>query len=394
MTTRPLESVGQTAAQMVRMVETYAGDIGEMASWPLPRYFRHIANLEYRADPKGHESVSRPALTLGASWPWRDCDDKAVLMGSWCYLNGVPFHFVASSKRPDKTLHHTWVIADLGGRPLPLDATYPRNYLGWSDPANTRIEPLTGDIMQPTLNTFEGDGGAELLGRSLFRKAFHYTPVGFALDKRKALARLTKKAAPGAAAAATGPLGLAALAAYKRKKHGRVFAGDAKVIELLGSSFLSRMKRRARKAAPWALAAATGPIGLAALAAYKRKKHGRVFAGAEFLGDDLQGAELLGRSFMGRMARRTKNLARQTGNLARQAAPVLDIVAPGLSSRIQSITGKIKGGGAKKEEEINLAPAAAAPIWKKPWFIPAVGGAAVLLLLMSRKSATPAPAST
>ena len=370
MESRPLESVEQTAAQMVRMVRQYATDLGEKASWPLPKFFRFVADLEYRADPKGHESLSRPALAMGESWPWRDCDDKAIMIGSWCWINKIPFKFVASSKRPDKTLHHTWVMAEMFGKQLPLDATYPKNYVGYSDPKNTFVTPLTGDLMQSTLNTFEGDQvSSTLLGSSFLSRM-----------KRRA-----KKAAPWAAAAALGPAGIVALAAYKKKKHGRVLSGE----ELLGSSFMSRMKRRtknaARKAAPWAAAAALGPAGIVALAAYKKKKHGRVFAGDE----------LLGSSFASRMMRRTKNVARQTGNLARQAAPVLDIVAPGLSSRIQSITGKIKGKGAaaQAQEEIKLAPTSAAePIWKKKWFIPAVGGAAVLLFVMSRKNSAPASA--
>ena len=316
MESRPLESVEQTAAQMVRLVKQYAADLGEKSSWPLPRFFRFVADLEYRADPKGHESLSRPALAMQESWPWRDCDDKAIMIASWCWLNKIPFKFMASSKRPDKTLHHTWVMCEMFGKQLPLDATYPKNYVGYSDPKNTFVTPLTGDLMQSTLNTFEGDQVSSTL---------------------------------------------------------------------LGSSFLSRMKRRAKKAAPWAAAAALGPAGIVALAAYKKKKHGRVFAGDE----------LLGSSFASRMMRRTKNVARQTGNLARQAAPVLDIVAPGLSSRIQSITGKIKGKGAaaQAQEEIQLAPTSAAePIWKKKWFIPAVGGAAVLLFVMSRKNSAPASA--
>lgn len=292
---------------MVRMVRQYASDLGEKAAWPLTRFFRYVADLEYRADPKGHESVSRPALTMGQAWPWRDCDDKAILIGSWCYLNNLPFRFIASSKRPDMVLHHVWVIASLNGKHLPLDATYPKNYIGWSDPKNTIEKPLTGEIMPATLNTFEGDQ-----------------------------------------------------------------------VQLLGRSFISRMKRRARKIAPYAAIALAPGAGLA-YAAYHKKKTGRFF----------NGEELLGSSFMSRMKRRTGNLARQTGNLARQAAPVLDIVAPGLSSRIQSLTSKARkltASEAKKEESEKLPTFEGKPIWKNPKVLAAAGGAVLLLLFLSRKS--------
>ena len=356
MTSTPLESADQTAAQMVRMVRQYASDLGEKAAWPLTRFFRYVADLEYRADPKGHESVSRPALTMGQAWPWRDCDDKAILIGSWCYLNNLPFRFIASSKRPDMVLHHVWVIASLNGKHLPLDATYPKNYIGWSDPKNTIEKPLTGEIMPATLNTFEGDQ-VQLLGRSFISRM-----------KRRA-----RKIAPYAAIALAPGAGLA-YAAYHKKKTGRFFNGE----ELLGSSFMSRMKRRARKIAPYAAIALAPGAGLA-YAAYHKKKTGRFF----------NGEELLGSSFMSRMKRRTGNLARQTGNLARQAAPVLDIVAPGLSSRIQSLTSKARkltASEAKKEESEKLPTFEGKPIWKNPKVLAAAGGAVLLLLFLSRKS--------
>ena len=167
MTSRPLESADQTAAEMVRLVRTYSGDLGEKGRWPLNKFFRHVAELEYRPDPKGHESVSRPALSMSENWPWRDCDDKAVMMGAWCYQNQLPFKFVGSSKRPDHQLHHVWVKARIDGKDLPLDATYNKNYVGYADPKNTIVIPLTGEIMPATLNTFEGD---ELLGSTFAQR--------------------------------------------------------------------------------------------------------------------------------------------------------------------------------------------------------------------------------
>lgn len=154
---QPLTSAHQTASEMVRMVKTYSKDIGKKARWPLVRFYNHVRALPFRADPKGAETVSRPAFTLKKDYPWRDCDDKAVLLGSWCYENRVPFRFRASSKHPNGHLHHVYTICRLNGMEIALDATYPRNQFGVEEDY-TRIENLTGEIMNtPTLNTLEGD---------------------------------------------------------------------------------------------------------------------------------------------------------------------------------------------------------------------------------------------
>jgi len=155
-TIAPLNTPEQTAREMVRLVRTYAGDIGNKAKWPLKKFYEYVRALPFRPDPVGHETVSRPSLTMQAGYPWRDCDDKAILLGSWCYLNGVPFQFRASSKHPSKRLHHVYTICFINGKEICLDATYPQNELGREE-SYTKISNLTEVIMQPTLNTLEGN---------------------------------------------------------------------------------------------------------------------------------------------------------------------------------------------------------------------------------------------
>jgi hypothetical protein len=162
-TIRPLISASQTAREMERLVRTYSKDLGSKAKWNLPRIYSHVRALEFRPDPPGAETVSRPALTLQKDYPWRDCDDKAIILGSWCYENGIPFFFRASSKHPSKKLHHVYAVCKIKGKEIPLDATYPRNRLGKEEPF-TAISNLSGEIKMNSLNTLEGDYSNELLG--------------------------------------------------------------------------------------------------------------------------------------------------------------------------------------------------------------------------------------
>lgn len=159
---------------MARLSTQYAADLGDKAHWPLEKFFGYVKNLPYRRDPKNMESIARPALTMQDAFPWRDCDDKAILLGAWCASNFVPFRFVASSKRPDKVLHHVYLEAR-GAKPIILDATYSHNKLGAPAADYTHIEPLTGWIM-PQLQVLEG------------------SQLGFSLPIPKSVRRATSRA--------------------------------------------------------------------------------------------------------------------------------------------------------------------------------------------------------
>ena len=157
LTLTTLESPEQTAGEMVRLVKTYCKDIGNRAKWPIVRFFDFVRNLEYRADPFNNETISRPALLLQDNWPARDCDDKSILLASWCQCNGVPWKFVAKSDRQDRRLHHVYVMACFNGKWKTLDATYKKCQFGaeLNPEKTTRKKDLTGVIM-PTLSVLEG----------------------------------------------------------------------------------------------------------------------------------------------------------------------------------------------------------------------------------------------
>jgi hypothetical protein len=65
-------------------------------------------------------------------------------------------------------------MAKIKGKYFPVDATYPRNMLGIEEIGLTRKQDLTGDIMESTLNIFEGSRpmnvNTELMGASFLSR--------------------------------------------------------------------------------------------------------------------------------------------------------------------------------------------------------------------------------
>lgn len=140
-----LRDVHQTADQMRRITENYYRDLGDWLRVPLIDFYLFVCALPYVNDPVGAETVSRPAYTLQRDYTPRDCDDKSVLLASWCHGNGLKKRFVSTSTRPDKRLCHVFVQLENG---LLLDSTYPKfkDYIGLYPYFHriTKFEPLTG----------------------------------------------------------------------------------------------------------------------------------------------------------------------------------------------------------------------------------------------------------
>jgi len=149
----------QTAKEMARICTQYAGDLGDLAKMPLPRFFDLVRKLPYMPDPQNAETLSRPRYLLEKDYSFRDCDDKAILMGAWCYLNGHPFGFYASSLKPSRQLHHVWTVAKINGKNVILDPTYRHHKLGELPRREriTRIEKLI-EVAPMQLHTYEGLG--------------------------------------------------------------------------------------------------------------------------------------------------------------------------------------------------------------------------------------------
>lgn len=133
---RRLKNKDQTASAMYRLTKRtahdlmaipvlYKGKATRLGKLPLVAFFDFVRTIPYRIDPKPREIVSRPAHSIRFKHAGLDCKKKAILMGSWAFLRGTPWRYVASSKRPDRRLHHTYAEYKMGGKWLPMDATYP-----------------------------------------------------------------------------------------------------------------------------------------------------------------------------------------------------------------------------------------------------------------------------
>lgn len=162
-----LHTKDQTAAEMYRLVDRYAGDLHEfdaggvaLSQLSLPAFYAAIRAIPYRQDTTGIEIVTRPYLMLTAPGQGWDCKKKAIAIASWLALHGIPYRFVAVSRRPSGDIHHVLTQAHIDGEWVDIDPTYPRNQL-FEREAWTAVEPLAGDgrpANKAVLVSMAGDG--------------------------------------------------------------------------------------------------------------------------------------------------------------------------------------------------------------------------------------------
>lgn len=145
---RPLRGNSQTAGSMYMLADRFAGDLKNFKNLSLSDFFRRVANLRYRKDPRGAEIVARPkwgfSLARGGGI---DCKKKSVIMAGFLNLKKIPNRFVGSSTRP-KTffgkppIHHVFVqglFCDADRcKWKNVDATYSQNKLFARKPKVTR----------------------------------------------------------------------------------------------------------------------------------------------------------------------------------------------------------------------------------------------------------------
>jgi hypothetical protein len=133
-TTAKLKNVQQTLEQMKRLSIQYAGDVAPFGTMPLTEYYEVVKNIPYKFDLDRNgrlvEILQRPLYTLNGQGFGGDCDDKAICMGAWAHLNGMPFRFKAVGKRLNGKLHHVYSEILMNGEWVVCDATYPHNTLG------------------------------------------------------------------------------------------------------------------------------------------------------------------------------------------------------------------------------------------------------------------------
>lgn len=133
-TRQPLQDKSQTAKKMYSIVRDTANDLKNVkicgtpaANLCLKDFFQYVRTIPYRRDPRPREIIARPKHLLKYRESGLDCKKKAILMGTWATVNNIPFRFVATSKTPDKRIHHVFPQLLISGRFIDTDATYPTN---------------------------------------------------------------------------------------------------------------------------------------------------------------------------------------------------------------------------------------------------------------------------
>lgn len=126
-----LDSKDQTGQEMYRLIDQYSGDIDfimvrgiPLSSFNLFDFFNFVKNIPYRKDISGIEVVSRPAKIIDKKNVGMDCKKKSILISSYLKQRGIPFRLIASSKRPDKRIHHVFPQMKIDGKWMNMDATY------------------------------------------------------------------------------------------------------------------------------------------------------------------------------------------------------------------------------------------------------------------------------
>lgn len=103
---------------------------GQVNAW-----YRFVRDrITFVNDPVGAEYLQAPSETLRIAGG--DCDDRAILLAAGLRGIGVPaaFKVTASDRSRPRTMSHVYVVANLLGRPLALDPTYPMNRPGSEPP--------------------------------------------------------------------------------------------------------------------------------------------------------------------------------------------------------------------------------------------------------------------
>lgn len=148
----PHKGRAQTARWMYLLAEKFAGDLGPLAQMSLPKFHDFVARLPYRNDETAwgdpfREVVARPGYILDMvkndQIQGIDCKKKAILIGAWSKLNGLPWELVAMSEQRDKEIHHVFPLVGLDGEWVNADATYSRMRLGAAKPEMTYAERLS-----------------------------------------------------------------------------------------------------------------------------------------------------------------------------------------------------------------------------------------------------------
>jgi len=130
--------VRETAIEVMRNAGTAPHDtLGELAA-----LFAFVRDrVRFTGDIAGVETLQAPHYTLRVMAG--DCDDRAVLLVALARSVGIQatmkFRVIGANPRRPGAFSHVYVVANVRGKEIALDPTYPESRMGWQYPSPSRI---------------------------------------------------------------------------------------------------------------------------------------------------------------------------------------------------------------------------------------------------------------
>jgi len=97
--------------------------------------------IRFVPDPVGTQAIQSPRATL--HFRAGNCAQRATLLASLARSVGIPaglkFRVIAANPRYPEAFSHVYVVANVGGKQIPLDPTYPNVPAGYEYPRRTRV---------------------------------------------------------------------------------------------------------------------------------------------------------------------------------------------------------------------------------------------------------------
>jgi hypothetical protein len=113
-----------TALKILELSKKYDYELISFINYSLNDFFNFVSNLEYKPDPKKTEFLSTPKYTLDHNFPYRDCDDKTLLICAFLNLHKLPKIILITGRNKPEHIFPSTVI---NKKRFYLDATYPNS---------------------------------------------------------------------------------------------------------------------------------------------------------------------------------------------------------------------------------------------------------------------------
>ena len=123
-----LETYEKTIFKIFEFANKYYTDVIFLDCKTPKEVFEIVKNLDYKADPKGIEFLSRPLFSIFEKNLPRDCDDKTLIICCYAKLKGIPYKIAVTGR--NKHPHHVFPILCLNNSWVIFDATYENSEIG------------------------------------------------------------------------------------------------------------------------------------------------------------------------------------------------------------------------------------------------------------------------